>query len=381
MNNLTEKERLLLGNEYGLNKSLEGVGNSFLGKVMRNIRKFRPHVELKRAYTLYHIGIMTQLWIQTPPCGNSQAGCCTVCNYWRGWKQTDVVEQIVRDVILPDSCDTLLVNTCGSCLDSRELPTDMQDKLLKWISGLSCRRVILETHADTLTDDNIRRVRHFLPDQEVFYEFGLESLSDTILYYCYNKPKPKCDLRELVERVHRVGARCIVNVLLGAPFLTRQEQIEDAVASLLCLLENSVDFIVLFPVNIKPYTLPYILHKYHRYNTIRGDMIVDVLSRIPEESLNRVDVAWYGEHTEDGVIAPGYCPVCQPDLRELIELYNRAPQNPERQKLLARMKVQRCTCGRYNDEAVNLSLYERLFSGYAFLRQSVFNGNGESGGV
>ena len=52
-----------------------------------------------------------------------------------------------------------------------------------------------------------------------------------------------------------MGIHIIANVLLGIPFLSVRQRIEDAISSICDLLERGIDEIMLFPVNIKPYTL------------------------------------------------------------------------------------------------------------------------------
>ena len=47
------------------------------------------------------------------------------------------------------------------------------------------------------------------------------------------------------------------NVLLGAPFLCERDQLDTAVKSVNWAFEQGTDSVVVFPMNIKPFTLLY----------------------------------------------------------------------------------------------------------------------------
>lgn len=176
-----------------------------------------------------------------------------------------------------------------------------------------------------------------------------------------------------MEAVHQSGAFCIVNVLLGAPFLSRQEQVEDTLQTIQKLLGQGVDYITLFPVNIKQHTLPCFLHQHQQYDVVCGDMIVEVLTNLTADDLFRIDVAWYGEHQEEETIPPYFCPKCQAELPELIRAYNHGASAPERKCILDRMRHVRCTCLWEPAGIEQTSLYSRLDCGYDLIQKSLLS--------
>lgn len=370
---LSIQEKRLLNEKYGLLPG-KGQDNRLLCMAMQALRSHRAPLPHKDAWALFRTEDYVQLWLQTEACRNSKRGSCTVCNYWNGKRLPGIVDELIAQDPLPPDCRTLLLNTCGSCLDPLELSPEEQERLFAWIARHSCKRVILETHADTLNQETAGRVRQSFPNQELFFEFGIESTSADTLFYCLNKRAPQKSVPELVETVHQYRAFCIANVLLGAPFLSRREQVEDAVRTIRELLRQGVDYITLFPVNIKVCTLPYFLRLHHRYDAICEDMIVDVLAQFPTDELPRIDVAWYGEHQEDGTIPPCFCPKCQAELPRLLQIYNHAETSAEREGVLAKMRGLRCVCPPADASGRKIdSLYSRLDDGYGLILEDLLS--------
>mgnify|MGYP002510008071 CR=1 FL=1 len=368
---LNAVEKKLLSDRYGIGKSIEVQNNAFLCNVMKNIRANRELISPDNAFTYYVYGDLGLLWIQTPACRNSKHGNCTICNYWNGNRISDVVDKVIgADIYFTDE-SILLVNTCGSCLDPYELDYPEQEKLLKWLNGVKPEEIILETHIDTLDRNSILRVRELLPDKKVSFEIGVESVSPDVLFYSINKPFSANRVKEKVELIHSINATCIANVLMGPPFLTKEEQIADSVATIKALLEVGVDRLVLFPVNIKPYTLQDLLYKEGVYQQTRADMLIKVLEHIPEDELYKVDISWYGEHVEKDVISPYYCPKCQTSLKSLIFEFVLARTTEDRKSILLKMSEQVCTCKCEIGDYFQMSYYERLKTGYDLVRKKI----------
>lgn len=341
--------------------------NSLLNHIMTRIRSERAQLSPELTHSIVSVGDFVRLWLNTPACRFSQQGSCTICNYWRGCKIDNLMERVLPQLRLPDEVDTLLVNTCGSCLDPAELTVEEQNDLLAWISIQKVRTVILETHHHTLTEDTVARVCSRLRNCEVMFEVGQESLDPDVLFFSMNKPSVRTDIRAITEHIHRWGAKCIFNVILGAPMLTPKEQVEDAVSSINSMLELGADYITLFPVNIKPHTLPYYLHKIGAYQPIRIELVLEVLNRIKTEDLPYVDISWYGEVVEEGVIPPQYPTQNREVLLELLGEYNNCLDSAGRQRILKQCQGL-CTEAPV-DSAEDVGLAQRLDQYYTLLSE------------
>lgn len=113
----------------------------------------------------------------------------------------------------------------------------------------------------------------------------------------------------------------IANILVGIPFLSTQEQIEDALTSIEWCIKNKIDEIDLFPINIKPYTLLEELYKSNDYDVISHWELIEVLNRVPEDYLSKIFLAWYGNRNlkydnEVHSIFPKSCFKCHNNLME-----------------------------------------------------------------
>ena len=276
----------------------------------------------------------------------------------------NVLDELTESCVIPEKCSTLLINTCGSCLDPYELPLKDQEKLWDWINNQKCQGVILETHADTLLPDVMIHIKDRIPNKELYFEIGIESVSRDVLLYCLNKPTPKISLEKMVGNVHKIGGNLIANVILGAPFLNQKEQVEDAINSIQTLMEKGVDYVTLFPINLKPYTLTKMMYENGMYELVTGNMIIEVLSGISPEYLPQVDLSWYGERSEEGLLMPDYCPKCQGDFVQMIGRYNKTVSKEDRQRVFEIIKTKKCTCQRESNPHYDVAFSKRIEYGY-----------------
>lgn len=366
---LTDEERKYLDDKYALRH--EGGGNALLSSVMRHIRKNRPILDSKETFSVFETNGLIQLWLQTPSCRFSRKGGCTICNYWSGQKIPGLIAEIERNVTIPKNINTILVNTCGSCLDTEELAAEEQNQLFKWLNNQPVKDIILETHMTTLSEDMVQRVRKMIPEKNLFFEIGQESMDRDVLFYSLNKLMSEKGRGIILDRICGYGAKSIVNVILGAPFLDREEQIRDAVDSMIGLLREGADYVMLFPVNIKPNTLVHCLYEKGMYVPVDGDMIIQALDELPEEFLPRAGVAWYGEHQEPGVIPPFVPTNERVSFNEMLASYNESENIEERKRQIMKL-LQLGKNRRLEHENVSMEGHfaERLDRAYQFLSEN-----------
>lgn len=366
---LTDEERKYLDDKYALRHA--GDGNALLSSVMRHIRKSRPILDSAETFSVFETSGLIQLWIQTPACRFSRRGGCTICNYWSGQKIPGLIAEIERNVTVPENINTVLINTCGSCLDEAELTAKEQNQLFKWLNNQPVKDIILETHMTTLSEDMVRRVREMITHKNLFFEIGQESMDRDVQFYSLNKLMSDRGRDIILARIRSYGAKSIVNVILGAPFLNREEQIRDAIDSMISLLRKGADYVMLFPVNIKPNTLVYYLYEKGMYVPVDGNMISQALDGLPEEFLPRAGVAWYGEHQEPGTLPP-FVPENERVLfNEMLAFYNES-ENIEGRKHQIMKLLQLGKNWRLEHEKTAMAgnLAERLDRAYQFLSEN-----------
>ena len=200
-------------------------------------------------------GTSYQLYIPSKGCHNA----CVFCNY--GFKHPVRQEEILKKVehicrYLPSNIETLILESSGSFLDDRELPEELQYQIMEIVAKTKVYRVQFETHYKTVTEKKLNKILQILKGHELAFEFGLESTNEKTLSI-YNKDINVKEFFKLVHHCQELGIEASLNVLVGAPLLTIKEQVQDALDTVEDILQNcpkSTD-IVLFPINIKDYTL------------------------------------------------------------------------------------------------------------------------------
>lgn len=286
-------------------------------------------------------------------CGCNNA--CTFCNYGFDYNLTlemvkpelDKIDLMEFDIV------ELELEANGSFLSEREIPYDLFLYVLKFVSHRNIPIITMETYYNTITERKIQDIRKILGDeQEVHFELGFESSAEDVRAI-YNKD---IDIEKFLEvtklcKKYRIGLQ--INVLLGAPFLTRSEQIQD------CL--DTLDFIykempngthaVLFPINIKKHTMLKHWQDIGVYDQISSWEFMELLHRIPEKYLDKFTIAWWGNRENaftKGIIQhPKTCKKCKERLMNFyVEFY--CNWNPTyRKKLIEDMWASRCECDKF----------------------------------
>ena len=75
----------------------------------------------------------------------------------------------------------MLLGTCGSILDEREIAPPVLNAVLKTVQDSGVPTVILETHYTTVTPQILEQLKAALPNQEVVLELGFESADPWVL--------------------------------------------------------------------------------------------------------------------------------------------------------------------------------------------------------
>lgn len=292
--------------------------NQELIALNKKLRKNRPVIDKDILYSTYENNGVFQICFKSRGCANYLAGQCIMCDYGLGTNITEKEISIAFDNALKESKNkirALLINTFGSVLDEREISEECFKVLLNKIKNTDIDRIIFETHAHTITKEKLDLIRSELKNKRISFELGFESSSEKIrennlLKYVDNKL-----FSETINLLHSYNMSVIVNLLVGTPFLSTKEQLNDVLNSIKWCEERNVDEIDLFPVNIKPYTLLSELYKENKYSPISHWLLIEILNSIPLESLSKIYLAWYGnrelkyEHGETSIF-PQSCESC-----------------------------------------------------------------------
>ncbi len=127
--------------------------------------------------------------------------------------------------------------------------------------------------------------------------------------------------------------------MLGLPFLSPHEQFIDALNTLKWVYSHQCRPI-LFPINVKPYTLLMEMYKTGQYSPISHWLILLLLEQLTEEELSQIILVWYGNRIENyddpalQQIPPVACEKCSPIIEDFYMNFAATDSGVERKQIL-----------------------------------------------
>ncbi|MBT3376938.1 MAG: radical SAM protein [Lentisphaerae bacterium] len=327
----------------------------FLDQIGMSLAQERPFVPGSVSYTVLakarNPGGIVFLWFRTRGCRFGNWGGCTMCDYWIAPEVT--VNEMVSSVecaleSLTFEPDMVVLMTSGGVTDDWEVPPPARRQIYRLLAKLRRAVVVVETHAFAVTDETVKECTQILGSDRVMFEVGLESADPAILQYSINKKAGTAEVRRAIQVARRLDCDTIVNVLVGAPFLTLREMVEDSTATVLWSLSQGAAKCVLFPLNVKAWTL---VHWMEREGLLAQPSLwnyVEVLLRLPDEVLGSVELAWFKENPNKN---PAYsfnfrpartCALCYTRVIELLDLFFSARSS--RAAILSDLRELSCPC-------------------------------------
>ncbi len=327
--------------------------NKELIKKNKIIRESRPIIPSNVLYSTYEYNGVFQICFKSRGCSNYLNGFCIMCDYGVGVNITPQELDIAFDQALKESKEeirVLLLNAFGSILDTSEISEECFNLLLEKIKRTNIKNVIFETYYTTITRDKLDLIKNILSDKNVIFELGLETANEEVRKNNLLKYIDNNKFIEIVKLIHSYNMEVIANIIIGIPFLSEEEQVKNAVESINWCFDTGIDEVDLFPMNIRPYTLLRELYENKEYKIISHWMLIEVLSKIPEQYLRNIYIAWYGNRDlnyDDGLhsIFPTSCPICESDLINFYELYLKNKNAGYRKKLINKLiSNKKCKC-------------------------------------
>ncbi len=347
--------------------------NPFLTQAMRAIRKDRPIYgpkvtsEVDRRWM--EDADFAMVWFPSNGCSWD---ACSMCNYSKGSgikgeHMVAAVQHALDSLDLP-SLGSIEVGPAGSMLDPLEVPVETQNKIFGLMKESKVPLLIIESRAETITDEDLQRVREQLgEEQKLLIMYGLESANPWVQNYIVNKASHPSRFISALKKTHEHGFGVSANISMGHAFMSPRESIDDAYHSMRWVLEQGVDSTSLFPLLIKPHTLLDFLHRHGRYESPSLWSLVEVLSRLGEESMSKVNIAWYKQWFYDSVIkTPITCEKCSKDvIAHLDEFYGTRSFS-----IVEELSVYPCDCKKRWRESLDVPtkpLPERVIESYDWL--------------
>lgn len=302
-------------------------------------------------------------------CRYRKCGSCTMCDYGQGTNLNSqsidkVISQIESAAI---NVNSILIGTLGSVFDTEEISLHILDKICEMLNDLPINTIIFETHYTFVSVEICEWIRKRLPQKDVVIEMGLESVDLFVQTQCLNK---KIDLemfKNKIQILHEYGFSVTVNAFLGAPFLSKMEQIDDTEKTINWAIKNYIDSVVIFPANIRKNTFLHMLYQVEKYEELSQWSVFEVLDRIPTDYLNRIYLAWYGdwidiENDEQNNLPPKACEKCKPIWKKFYHEFLSCFSSKGRRKILDEYKnrlTEKCDCRKKFKDSLQKSYNEK----------------------
>jgi radical SAM enzyme (TIGR01210 family) len=275
-----------------------------------------------------------RLWVKTRGCSHSiNKGGCVACDYWIAdiESSTTTFSQFKNDI---DSLATLppkllLINSNGSFFDIDEINRTCRQKMLKYLfSALNDTIVIFETRIETINEDVLTDLSLY-DSSKIMFEMGVEAITLEINALCCNKGLNLAIIKDSLDMLKKSGIKSLSNIMIGLPFLTPREIVDEAVKTINECFKLGFDGCVLFPVNVKPYTSLKWLYSNDIYEVVSLWALVQVLSEVDEELLQNIEISWcpnykYTENPsyEERKIIPSTCNLCADNVNKYLTEYD-----------------------------------------------------------
>lgn len=341
------------------------------------IRKNRPLLPSNEVCDVFYDHNLVEICFLSKRCKNDLRGSCIMCDYGAASGTADISEYIEKasDVLskLDHSVDTILLSTNGSFLDEKQIPFELLCNILEQISKSRINTVEIETYYKDITLERLTLMRQLLPNKKIMIEMGLETINPKYHSHIIMKGISIPDFEKTITLIQNMEMDVECNVMIGLPFLSEKEQYEDALATIQWVFEHQCTP-VLFPINIKPYTLLMDMYQSGYYTPISHWMIPILLDTLPTEQLEKITVAWYGNREDIysacnlRAVFPTSCDRCGTLINEFYLRFLSASRGTDRKKALTNLfSSARCNCpGRIRKQIKQSSAetFETRYSAY-----------------
>lgn len=318
------------------------------------IRKGRPFFPEERICDIFQFNDLVEIGFLSKRCYNDCNGSCIMCDYGVA-KGTYSREEYIAEMdnilkSLDHTVDTLLLCTNGSFFDDRQIGPELFRAILERAGQSKMQTIEVETHYQDITADKLSLMKRLLPGKRIMVEIGLETTNPKYQSHIIMKNINLPAYEKTVALIQDFGFQVETNIMVGLPFLCAKEQFEDALLTIQWAFDHQCRP-VLFPMNIKPYTLLMDMYRSGHYRPISQWMLPLILDTMGEEHLRKITIAWYGNREEiyhpNGVRAvfPSSCPECVETLSLFYEEFLVAGDGHTRRLLLQQLLSQvTCSC-------------------------------------
>lgn len=319
------------------------MDNSFLKDINRKIRQARPVITSSDSCEIYQTDSILEVSLSRGRCANDKRGACIMCDYGIASKDMPIKEYLLRMEEALKTCrDTvhcLMLCTNGSLFDEAQVETELLEGALDLASKSAIPSVQLESHYLDVTNEKLKMVKKKLGNKKIIIALGLETVNQEYQDLIIGKKIKIISFEEKIALIKSFGFDVELNIMLGLPFLSTNEQFLDTMNTIKWVYSHQCRP-VLFPINIKPYTLLMEMYQMNLYSPISHWLVIFLLGQLTEAELSRIILVWYGNRIEyyDNAklqqIPPVSCEKCSSMIKRFYTEFNAALSGSERKRIL-----------------------------------------------
>lgn len=330
------------------------MSNSLFIEANQIIKKARPFLPTNKVCQDFFVNGMLEIGFLSKQCRNDAAGSCIMCDYGCATDtctNTVYINEMKKILVkYTGKSNHLLLCTNGSFMDESQIPNSLFSEILIEADKHDVPIIEIETHYRNVSEDKLDLTHHILSPRQIIIEMGLETVNPILHKSIIMKGISIEDLDRTIMMIKRYNFGVDLNIMLGMPFLDTKEQFVDAQKTIKWVFERACRAVV-FPVNIKPFTL--LWHMYHSgyYSPISHWLLILLLESIPIDKLDLITVAWFGNReetygqTNKRAIFPTSCPICYPMIMKFYDTFNNEIHPSKRRMLIqALMENTSCSC-------------------------------------
>lgn len=329
------------------------MSKKILKQLNRRIRNLRPKLPTDTVCQVFEGQGLLEIGFLSNCCRNDRSGSCIMCDYGCAIGTQENVKYLSEMKKILDHADSqiecLLLCTNGSFFDESQIPLMLFKSIITLASKYNIPTIEFETHYLDVSSEKLNMIQEILCDKHILIEMGLESINplyqDNIIMKNIDLPA----YEQTIKLIQQYGFEVEVNIMVGLPFLNHREQIEDSYNTIMWAFAHQCK-VVLFPINIKPYTVLMQMYRKGLYSPVSHWLLILLLDSIPINDLSKITIAWYGNREEKysdkdpETIFPTSCHLCQKNLLLFYSDFLEKNDCKRRKDLIGQL-MKSCTCG------------------------------------
>lgn len=301
--------------------------NSFLSKIKIDLMN-QVRIEVKDFAGFYTIPIQYKgapynlpfIYYTSGQCSFDRTGTCIMCNFGRGeiYDNDEIIRKISVLIQNFKGWPAIYLTPAGSMFDDVEVPSHLRLQLFSLLKTYGFESIKTETRSEFLSESKLSSIKTILGDSVDFeIGLGLESSNEWILKNCINKNQSLKNIKKAIDLCHRFGITVYSHILVGPPFLSELETINDAIESIKWAVQNGSDIVGLALTNTKPNTVTYWMESKGIYTPPTYWSLIQIIKRLPESFRDRVGL--FGFDSAVPITTPmSNCPICSPVILSML---------------------------------------------------------------